>query len=319
MLGRKRRAFPFALALAGALLQSVPAAADAPPSAPATFDDGVAAFSDGRLEEALKIFQELWKVGKSYDLAVMLGRTERNMEKHAAAAEHYTYALEHFPRTGEEDLREEVVTELAEVKKNLGTLRVRVPVKDAKVTLNGAVLEASQLGQDLFVPTGKAVIEAEADGYVSARRTVDLKPGDTEDVTITLTPAQAATTARSPVPAFVVGGVGLVGIILGGVLIGTAEGKKSEAIQLHDELGSPEGCAANPTKCQSLRDATAAADAFGNGGVAAFVLGGVAGLAAAGYMLIPSRTSKAAPRSGKVSLVPVATPTAGGFVLSGSF
>jgi tetratricopeptide (TPR) repeat protein len=309
-LGRPSRKLILVLALAGACVHAAPARAA---GAEDKFALGTAAFTDGKLDEALKIFQEIWKTNKSYDVAVMLARTERNLEKHRDAADHYAYALANFPLSGEEELREEVKTELADVKKQIGTLRIRVPVKDATVKIGGAAVDAAALAQDIFVNKGKVVIEATAPGYQPEKKTLEVKPGTSEDVIITLQVERV--TPRSKVPAIVVGGVGFVGIVIGAALVGTAEGKGAEARKLHDELGSEDGCAIDPVKCTALRDATGTADALGNGGIAAFVLGGLAGAAALGYMLIPTRK----PQTGRVAILPVATPSTGGILVSGSF
>lgn len=300
-----------ALVLAGACLPAAPARAD---EAEDKLAQGTAAFTDGNLDEALKIFQEMWKAKKSWDVALMLGHTERNLQKYRDAAEHYTYALANFPVGDETADREETKGFLAEVKKHVGTLRVRVPVKNATVKMNGAALDAAALGQDLFVDKGKVVIEAAAPGYQPVKRTLEVKGGESEDLTITLQP-EPSTQPRSLTPALVVGGVGVVGVIIGAALVGTAEGRKSEGLKLHDDLGDEAGCAANPVDCKSMRDHFAAADAMGNGGIAAFVLGGLAGVGAAGYMLIPSRK----PQTGKVAILPVAGPSTGGLLFSGSF
>jgi hypothetical protein len=309
-LGRTPRKLILALVLAAACVPAT-AAAD---GAEDKFTQGTTAFAEGRLDEALKIFQELWKAKKTWDVALMLGHTERNQEKYRDAAEHYTYALANFPAGSETADREETKGFLAEVKKHVGTLRIRVPVKGAAVKIGGVAIDAAMLGQDVFVGKGKVVIEASAPGYQPAKRTLEIKGGESEDVTITLQPA-AASQPRSLTPALVVGGVGLVGIIVGAALVGTAEGKKGEGLKLHDELGSEAGCAADPTKCKAMRDAFAATDALGNGGVAAFVLGGLAGAAAVGYVLLPSRK----PKTGKVAILPVAAPGTGGFLISGAF
>lgn len=306
-----------ALALAGASLPASPALAT---GAEDQFAEGTAAFTDGRLEDALKIFQELWKTTKSYDVALMLAHTERNLGKHRDAAEHYSYAIANFPLTGEAADREEAQGFLDEVKKNVGTVRIRVPVAGASVTVDGAALDPASLGQDVFLPKGKSVIEAKAPGYQASRRTVEILGGESEDVTITLQAEQAA--PRSKLPVFVLGGVGVVGLVVGAALVGSAEGKRGEAFSLHDEIGSPAGCAADAAKCQALRDASAQADALGNGGIAAFVIGGLAGAAAAAYLFIPPRTPKTEKKpekGGKVAVLPVAAPGTGGLLISGSF
>jgi tetratricopeptide (TPR) repeat protein len=312
-LGRPSRKLILVLALAGACVHAAPARAA---GAEDKFALGTAAFTDGKLDEALKIFQEIWKTNKSYDVAVMLARTERNLEKHRDAADHYAYALANFPLSGEEELREEVKTELADVKKQIGTLRIRVPVKDATVKIGGAAVDAAALAQDIFVNKGKVVIEATAPGYQPEKKTLEVKPGTSEDVIITLQVERI--TPRSKVPAIVVGGVGFVGIVIGAALVGTSEGAKSEAHRLHDQIqatGGPTACRTPSEDCNKLRDAAANADALGNGGIAAFVLGGLAGAAALGYMLIPTRK----PQTGKVAILPVAAPSTGGLLVSGSF
>ncbi|MBK8251678.1 MAG: PEGA domain-containing protein [Polyangiaceae bacterium] len=311
---RPANKFAFALAFAGALFSVQPVSAGTPED---KFQEGTAAFSDGRLQEALDIFQALWKANKSYDLAVMLGRTERNLNKHKDAAEHYSYALAHFPVTGETELREEVVSELAEVKKQIGTVRITVPLKEASVKVNDVALSADALDKDVFLAPGKNVIEASAPGYQSSRRTIEIKAGETQDLTITLNKEGDA--PRSRVPAFVVGGIGVAGIVAGAVLVGAAEGKKGEAIKLHDEIGSSAGCAADPVKCKALRDASGQTDALGNGGVAAFVLGGLAIAGAFGYTLLPTRRSEPKTPAPKVAVLPIASQNMGGLLISGSF
>lgn len=317
---RPRHSLLFALAFAGASLFAAPAFAD---DAQAHFDKGNAAFEAEKYDEALTEYQAAWKLTKSHDLAYMLGRTETELGKLREAAEHYTYAKTHFPLAGDDELRKNVDVALADVKTHIATIRLKSTTKGVSITLDGVKVDDSALQSELFLDPGKHVVEASAPGHRSTRRQLDLKAGDDEQVTVNLTPETVS--PRNPLPGYVMGGVGLVGIVVGAALVGAAEDKKSEAFRLHDEIGSPEGCAQQAAKCKALRDATSATDTFGNVGVAAFVFGGLFGAAAVGYLLIPSRTSaSAAPAPDKpaktgFTLVPVAGKDTGGLLFSGSF
>ncbi len=277
------------------------------------FSKGNAAFEAEKYDVALTEYQAAWKVTKVYDLAAIMGQAEMRLGKYKDAAEHFSYALKSFPLSGDEELRKNTEASLTMVKKELATVRVKAFVKEVTITIDGVALDPSQLGVDLYLAPGKAVIEATAPGYRTARKTFEAKAGDNEDITLTLQPDGSS--GRSPTPAFVLGGVGLVGIVIGAALVGTAEGKKGEAQKLHDEIGSVDGCKADPVKCKALRDASNTTDALGNGGVAALVFGGLAGVAAGAYLLVPSRKATKA----GFTLTPVISAGAGGVLVTGAF
>lgn len=333
-LARPGRSLLLVLALAGACLLPAPAHAS---DASDLFDKGTAAFTAGNFDEALTHYRAAWKLNNTYDIAYSLALTEVNLGKLRDACEHFAYALAHFPVTGDADLRKTTEEALADAKKSVVTVRVKSTTKDIAVTLDGAPLAADALGTEMFLGVGTHVFEASAPGHRSVKRTLDGTAGSDEDVTINLTPETA--TGRSATPAFVLGGLGLVGVVAGAVLVASAEGKKSDALALHDEIGTPEGCAAQAAKCKTLRETTAAADGLGNGGVAMFVFGGLAGAAAGLYLVLPSRkpagpartdtlprsdsktkpTSKTLPGSLSIAVAPTFGPGAGGVLVSGSF
>lgn len=329
LTARPRQTLLFALVLAAASLTAVPARAG---EAQDQFDKGNAAFEAEKYEEALAAYQAAWKLTKSHDLAFMMGRAEMELGKLKEAAEHFTYALAHFPLTGDQELRENVETSLAQVKTKVGTVKIKSQTKDVAITIDGVKVEPSALDSDIFLSPGKHAIEATAPGYRPMRRALDFKGGEEEQVTMNLTldGGGGSGAPRNPIPGFGMVGLGVVGVVMGGVLIGLAEGKKGEATALHDEIGSAAGCQAQPDKCQELRDATSTADGLGNGGIGALVFGGLFGAAGAAYLLIPSRKSGGAPstppptaplpeKKPALTFLPVAGLNTGGFVLSGSF
>jgi tetratricopeptide (TPR) repeat protein len=303
----------FVLALAGACALAAPARAD---DAQTHFDKGNAAFQAEHYEEALVEYLAAWKLTKVYDLAAIMGQAEMRLGKYREAAEHFAYALKHFPLTGDEELRKNTEVSLGMVKKEVATVRISPSVKDATVTVDGLPLDPSQVGGEVYLSAGDHVIEATAPGFGAAKKSFKAKGGANEEIKLDLkAEAGGGGGGRSTTPAFVLGGVGVVGVILGAALVGAAEGKKSDAFKLHDEIGSPAGCAADPVKCKTLQDTTRAADGLGNGGVAAFVFGGVAGVAAAAYLLVPGRK----PSKAGVSVTPSVGFGTGGVIVSGSF
>lgn len=308
----RRRSLLSAVLLATACLVSAPAHAG---EADDHFAKGNAAFEAEKYEAALTEYQAAWKITKAYDLAAIMGQAEMRLGKYKEAAEHFAYALKNFPLSGDEELRKNTETSLGMVKAELATVRVKAFVKDVTIKVDGAALDPSQVGADLFLAPGKVVLEASAPGYSATRKTYEAKAGANEDITLTLQPDTGG--ARSPTPAFVLGGVGVVGIVLGAALVGAAEGKKGEAQKLHDEIGSVDGCKADAVKCKALRDASNTTDALGNAGIASFVFGGLAGAAAGAYFLIPSR-NKPASKTG-VTLTPVISAGAGGVIVNGAF
>ena len=309
-----RRSVLCALVIAGALLSTPQARAG---EADDHFAKGNAAFEAEKYEQALAEYQAAWKLTKVYDLAAIMGQAEMRLEKYKDAAEHFAYALRTFPLSGDEELRKNTEASLAEVKKQIATIRVKAFVKDVTVKVAGAALPAESVGNDVFLAPGKVEIEVSAPGYRSTKKTLELKAGDNQDVNLTLQPDGSG--AQSPIPGCILGSVGIVGVVLGGVLVGLAEAKKGEAQKLHDEIGSVTGCQADPVKCKALRDASSSVDGLGNAGVVSFVFGGVAAAAAGLYFVLPARKPKAAPSKTGVSIAPVVSAGSGGVWVTGSF
>lgn len=328
LTARPRHSLLFALALAAASLIASPALAN---EAQTQFDKGNAAFEAEKYEDALAAYKAAWKLNKSHDLAFMLGRAEMELGKLKDAAEHLTYALAHFPLSGDQELRENIETSLAQVKKSVATVRIKSQTKDVSVTIDGARVEPATLESEVFLPAGKHTIEATAPGYRPMRRPFDFKGGEDEQVTLNLTPdSVGGGPQRSPIPGFAMVGLGVVGVVVGGVLVGLAEGKKGEAMALHEEIGSAGACQQQAARCQELRDTTAATDGLGNGGIAAMVFGGLFGASGAAYLIVTTRRSGGAPsappptaplpaKKPAMTILPVAGASAGGVILSGSF
>src|ERR1041384_3825181 len=86
------------LLLATSLASNALAQGDTPDSDRANqlFKKGKVAFNAGKYNDALRIYSEAWSLKQSPDIAANLAQTESELGKHRDAAEHFSYALDHF-------------------------------------------------------------------------------------------------------------------------------------------------------------------------------------------------------------------------------
>jgi hypothetical protein len=168
------------------------------------------------------------------------------------------------------------------------------------------------------------VFELKAGETTAADITLDRAPGygGASGSTTATGTSTAPSTPRSKVPAFVMGGIGLAGLLAGGALVGVGVANGSG---LHDT--TPKDANGNPTcrrtavadedaKCAGIRSSADSASMTANVGVGVLVGGGVLVAAAAVYLLLPSKKPSDSKSS---SLVPVVGREGGGLLWTGSF
>ena len=273
---RSPRPFACLLLAAAAITASVPAFAD---EADTLFDKGLAAYKEGKPEEALVSYQAAWKLRKTQDLATVLGQVEMLLGKHRDAAEHLAYALRYFPVSGKKELRATMEKALADAKAKVTEARVSV-TGDApahEIRVDGAVIDPAVVGTSVFVLPGKHVIEASAKGYVTARQTIEATEGATVDVVLALVAEQAGGERSMLLPAIAFG-VGGAGLVLGAITAGVAAAKTADLTKVcGDALVCP------PSERGNLDGATTTAHVSTVG----FVLAGVGAAVGVTLLLVP--------------------------------
>jgi tetratricopeptide (TPR) repeat protein len=339
------------LALIALFAAGGPALAD---EADEHFKKGKEASSAGDYKTAEREYQAAWNQRKAYDVAANLAQMEIELGEHREAAEHLLYALRHFPAYDAKKAAIKVKMEeaLAQEKKEVGTLRVKVNVPGAAVYVNEKLIEAELLADEVYVDAGDATIEAKASGYRAARQQIKAEKGKEYPVALELVPdagppavsavpsaapsgtasvppaangAETPSSKRSMVPAFVIGGVGLAALIAGGALVGVAEGKKADVFSKmpRDAKGNPlcgqsaPAGAAPGSLCDQLRARAGDVQTLGNASIAMFAIGGAAAVAAIAYWAWPSKP--AGPGKPAALLVPVLAADGGGLQWTGSF
>lgn len=299
------------------------------------YADGLKAFQQQRWPEAYAAFTGAWALQKHYAVAGNLGATEVQLGRYRDAAEHlaiYTKGIAEDPkRTAKERESARLLFDVATSK--IVTMTVSVDVTGADVWIDGARVGAAPLADPVFVEPGKHTVEVKLDGYVTERRSFDAAAGEKKAVEVVLkkrpegvpAPTAMATASatgtaappRSMVPAYVMGGVGLAGVIAGAAFVGIAEGKRAEAREL---ARTPEGkCVVDESNlqgtCEKIAGLSADINAFGNSGISLLVAGGLLAVGGALYFFWPTNR----PGASALQVVPLADGRNGGLIVRGSF
>lgn len=283
-----------------------------------TFQQANKLYDEGKFPQAERLYEEAWKIKKSYDLAGNYGNLLADMAKPRPAAMLLSFAIKEFPAGGKPALREALVKRLGEVKRLIGTLRVTVnapradgPAPKADIYIDGHQVENDD---EIYVDPSLHTVEARADGYMPASEQITAHKGKTVDVSLTLVPPKGANKGVLVAGSVIAG----VSILTGAVLLGVGASKSSTISGLQSELKATGGCPTDTTggKCEELRSAASSRTTLGSAGVGMLVGGAAVGVATIIYAAAAS--GKAPPRTG-LRVLPVVTGDSGGLWLSGAF
>lgn len=276
------------------------------------FKSGKVAFSKGDMAEAERLFAEALALRKSSDIAANLAQSELEQQKYRKAAEHFSWALTNLLPSATDAQRKAVETGLARARTEVAILRLEIQPDGSDVLVGQDNLGKSPVASSVFVDPGEVIVSVKHDGFVAVDKRLMVGKGIEQAVEITLTPkdgaaaptatgpvvdsglqhstapapgdAGAETKPKSLVPAFVATGVAVAGGVVGLVFTLSANSKADEADQKRDALNLLGGCngSAPAADCADLKDQRDSVDSSRNIAVGAFVVGGVAALAA-GY------------------------------------
>jgi hypothetical protein len=345
--GRAWRSAALALALSGVqALDPSQARAGEPTDAIATaesqvlFDEGMKLAAAGKYGEACPKLAASMKIEPEIGTRYYLGDCYEHEGKLASA---YALFRDVEESAKKKDQKAAARTRATALEPRLVRVSIDVPedlrkIPGLVVQRGGVTLSTGQLGTAVPVDPGPIAISATAPGKKRWEMSLAAtKEGATLTVQVptledspngatappTVTPA--APSPRSDAPAYVAGSVGAVSVILGGVLVGTAEGKRAEvrsSLPL-DSTGktacgqSAAAGAAPGSICDELRATAGSANTLGNTGIALFAIGGVAIAGAVVYLVWQSKP--AAPAKHASVLLPVIAADGGGLRWTGSF
>lgn len=303
----------------------------------ALFREATTLYKQRKLQEARKLYEEVWAVRKTHDVAANLGNVELELGAFRPAAEHLRAARALFPLSAKPEKRAQLETVLAKAMAEVGVVVVDVQPESARVSVDGRDVPRESWGEGVVVDPGARDFTASAEGYASVTETLAFGKGTQRTWTVRLQPAPPpppTATVSAPVPttsapptsppaprwptwpvyAGAAAAVAAVGV--GGVLYGLGSGEEDDARSAFDDaVRTGRLC---PGGCADLREGFAAADGKYDAGTALFVTGGVLGVATLGYALLWSGE----PRGGApnaVRVVPQGNATGLGVTALGQF
>jgi hypothetical protein len=244
--------------------------------------------------------------------------------------------LRHWP-AGQADARAKTAARLNEAKQKVASIKVTVNKSGAEIFVNNTSVGMSPLEGELFVEPGAITVEARAEGKTD-KSTIALDKGGSRTVKLTLgegggpaanggsngengpTDNGMATRTKAPLyPAFIGGGVALLGLGAGVFFLSKAGSAQDDADGASANLPSGNPCsgASPPAACADLKSANEDVDKNKNLATIGFVTLGVGAAFTAGY-IIWRETSAPRQSSGPMPSVNIG-PRRLSFSLMGSF
>lgn len=313
-------------AVAFALLLAAPAALAAS-KADQLFQEGRSLINSGDYVGACKKFEESKALDPAASTVLNLGLCNEKQGKYIAAVEHFKNAALAF---GKGAGRNEAEKRAAEAQKMIGKLTV---TKDAalpagaRIVLNGNQLTDESMSEAIPVDPGVLELAVEAEGHQRNVTSVKVEPGQQVEVK-----AVAGSEIRVGEPStgqkdkpnkpsplrtagFIVGGVGVASLIVGGV---TGALALSNAGIYRDRCQpNPDPSKSNDVCTQSGLDAGGRIDLLAPLSTITFIAGGV--LVAGGVTMILIAPKVGGSKVGQVQVTPTVGPQVAGASLSFAF
>ena len=157
------------------------------------FVQGKAAARAKDWDQAHQLLSEAWQLKKSYDIASNLGQVAYLLGKHAEAAQHVAYALQHYPASGDAEQKQKTQSLFDLVRKEVSSLSLNVSHGEAEILIDGkSAGPAAALPPELFVEPGERTIVARLGGE-SALRELSARAGQHYRLELVLSPPNTGT------------------------------------------------------------------------------------------------------------------------------
>ncbi len=137
---------------------------------------GDAAMDQLRYEEALADYDAAYRLEQDPALLYNAARALQGLGRYPAALE----KIEDFDRVAPPELKARapaLAALIAEIRSHVSKLTVSCKVPGARVLVRNTVVGTTPMDRPVALPSGKAVVEIEAEGYFPFRRAVDLPKG----------------------------------------------------------------------------------------------------------------------------------------------
>lgn len=227
-----RPAWLLRLALTSALtLGSAPAlaAGDEKAVAESLYQAGLKLMAEGKNEEACPKFVESQRIDPASGTQLALAKCYDQAGKTASAWALYKDITFAFKKAGNAAGEQAANDKVAQLEKKLSRLQINASGEAPGLVIRRDGQEVGQavLGTPIALDPGPHVIEATAPGYQVWQTTVTLgKESDSQSVSIPALTLAPRKTSSLRTAGYIVGGVGLAGVVVGGIFGGLAASAK---------------------------------------------------------------------------------------------
>jgi hypothetical protein len=255
-------------------------------------------------------YKKSWDLRPSYDVAGNLGNVElKHLGRHADAATHLRYALDHLPGSLDEEARariaEQIREMLSEALAGVAAVTFVVEPPAAEIVVDGVRVGQAPLEHELYLEPGEHRIVARLAGHRDATASLTVKAGTARRIELLLqrehdevSPPPSPVAAPSPnepagpILPLSVAGLALGGgaLVAGGVLVGLWGARSGERDDRLTALGGGRSVCTvepRPSDCDAVADLDQQGRAFGNAGIALLIGGGALVGATLAYHLWP--------------------------------
>ncbi|MGC4070803.1 MAG: hypothetical protein QM784_40240 [Polyangiaceae bacterium] len=182
---------------APASTQSASSTSDATPNQ--LLRQGIASYKKRDYVKARESFALAFQKEPLASVAATLADVEMKLKLFRDAAEHWNIYLKSLgPDQASE--RAEVLAQLEDCRKHVGTATVHVEPKESQVIVDGVPVDVRATGGDVWLEPGAHTLEVKIDDRTSEPKTVAINPGDQVDVTLVAPPAPAPQVTSAPTP-----------------------------------------------------------------------------------------------------------------------
>ena len=190
---------PTFLALGCVMLLVTPASADmrprpAPPPKSATVSAPGVSEAQQRFKRALDLYEEgsldaarvelrrAYDLAPTYKLLYNLGQVEFELHDYPAALADFQQFLDMGGSDVTPERKAQVQKDIDRLRARVATLTIAVDVASAEVFVDDQLVGTSPLGKPLTVSAGRRELSVVKNGFVTAKRIVDLAGGDTSEL-----------------------------------------------------------------------------------------------------------------------------------------
>jgi tetratricopeptide (TPR) repeat protein len=193
-----RCAVTLAVMLVPALAVAAPA--DDKVEARRHFEAGLAEARAGAYRDALAEFQRAYDLSPNFAVLYNVARAQEALGDAAAALGSFERYLADGGGEVLADRRAGVTAEMERLRPRTGSIVVRVSPATARVTLDGAALDAAAAARGVRVNIGARKLLAAQEGYVSTEETIMVGGGQVASVSLELVPVPAEPPRAAPPP-----------------------------------------------------------------------------------------------------------------------